>query len=228
MAYSITTRNYVKPTYAIGWTCNDGQYADEEGGTGWYPSYKVRLFTNDSRIRFENPVHEFVESSIERNGIKIRKGDIPVHHYGQLDRGKYIAKGDKYYRLGVKKLEEKGEDLESLTELAVQSGGEFGKYEEALELWKKVLKIDPNNIKALVNIGVTCLELERYEAARTSLKMAIALDPDLKEAIVIYTTCEMLIGDAGKTIPILEGLLKKGDRIPDGACHTCGGILRRR
>ncbi len=209
MAYSITTRNYVKPTYAVGWTCNDGEYPDEEGGTGWYPSEKVRLFTNDSRIRFENPVHEFVESSLKRNGIKIRICDIPVHHYGQLDRGNYIAKGDKYYQLGVKKLAEKGENLESLTELAVQCGGEFGKYEEALDLWKRVLEIDPGNIKALVNMGVVCLELERYEAAHTSLKMAIALDPDLKEAIVIYTTCEMLIGDAGKTIPTLEGLLKK-------------------
>ena len=209
MAYSVTTRNYVKQTYAIGWTCNDGQYADEEGGTGWYPSEKVRLFTNDSRIHFENPVHESVESSLKRNGIKIRRSDIPVHHHGQLDRVKYIVKGDKYYPLGIKKLEEMGENLDSLTELAVQCGGEFGKYEEALELWKRVLKIDPGNIKAFLNMGTAYLELERYEAAHTSLKMAIALNPDLKEAIVIYTTCEMLIGDAGKTIPTLEGLLKK-------------------
>lgn len=214
MAYSITTRNYVKPTYVIGWTCNDGQYADEEGGTGWYPSAKVRLFTNDSRIRFENPVHEFVEPSLKRNGIKIRESDIPVHHYGQLDMEKYIAKGDKYYRLGKKKLEEKGEDLESIIELAVQAGGEFGKYEEAVDLWKRVLKIDPRNIKAFVNMGGALLKLERYEAARTSSKMAMALNPDLKEAIVIYTTCEMLIGDADKTIPTLEGLLKKESEYP--------------
>ena len=214
MAYSITTRNYVKPTYVIGWTCNDGQYADEEGGTGWYPSEKVRLFTNDSRIRFENPVHEFVNSSLKRNGIKIRKSDIPVHHYGQLNREKYIAKGDKYYKLGIKKLEEKGEDLGSLTELAVQAGGEFGKYEEALDLWKRVLKIDPRNIKALVNMGCAYLELERYEAAHTSVKMAVAINPDLKEANVIYTTCEVLIGDVEKTIPILEGLLRKEPEYP--------------
>ena len=214
MAYSITTRNYAKPIYVIGWTCNDGQYADEEGGTGWYPSAKVRLFTNDSRIRFENPVHEFVESSLKVNGIKIRKSDIPVHHHGPLDRGKYMAKGDKYYRLGIKKLEEKGDDLEPLIELAVQAGGEFGKYEEAVDLWKRVLKIDPRNIKALVNMGSAYLVLEKYESARTSSKMAIALNPDLKEAVVIYTTCEVLIGDAGKTIPLLESLLKEMSGYP--------------
>jgi GT2 family glycosyltransferase/SAM-dependent methyltransferase len=107
-AYSITTRNYVKPPYVIGWTCNNGEYADEEDGTGWYPSAKVRLFTNDSSIRFENLIHELVEPSLKRNGIKVRESDIPVHHYGQLDRENCIAKGDEYCQLGKKKLEEKG------------------------------------------------------------------------------------------------------------------------
>lgn len=213
-AYSITTRNYVKPPYVIGWTCNSGEYPDEEEGTGWYPSLKVRLFPNNNHIHFENPVHEFVEASVKKNGIKIRKSDIPVHHYGQLDREHYVAKGDKYYQLGKKKLEEKGEDLKALTELAVQAGGEFGKYEEAVDLWKRVLKIDPRNTTALVNMGGSLLKLEKYEAAHTSSKMAMALAPDLKEAVIIYTTCEVLIGDAGKAIPILESLLKEVPEYP--------------
>ncbi len=45
-------------------------YLEEEAGTGWFPSNKVRLFPNDRRIRFENPVHEFVEYSLMRLGIK--------------------------------------------------------------------------------------------------------------------------------------------------------------
>ena len=213
-AYSITTRNYVKPPYVIGWTCNNGEYPDEEEGTGWYASWKVRLFPNDKRIHFENPVHELLEASLKRNGIAIIKSDIPVHHYGQLDRENYVAKGDAYYQLGKKKLEEKGEDLKALTELAIQAGGEFGKYEEAVDLWKRVLKIDPRNTKALVNMGGALLRLHEYEAARTSSKMALTLAPDLKEAAIIYTTSEVLIGDAGKTIPILEDLLKKVPEYP--------------
>ena len=213
-AYSITTRNYVKPPHIIGWTCNKGEYPDEEDGTGWYPSAKVRLFTNDGRIRFENLIHELVESSLNRNGIEIRENDIPVHHYGPLDRENYVAKGEKYYRLGKKKLEGKGEDPMALTELAVQAGGEFGKYEEAVDLWKRVLKIDPHNVKALVNMGGNLLKLENYEAARTSSKMAMTLSPDLKESVIIYTTCEVLIGDVGKAIPILESLLKEVPEYP--------------
>lgn len=213
-AYSIATRNYVKPPYVIGWTCNNGEYSDEEEGTGWYPSWKVRLFPNDSRIRFENPVHEFVHASLKRNGIEIIKSDIPVHHYGQLNREEYVAKGDKYYQLGKKKLEEKGEDLDALTELAVQAGGEFGKYEEAVDLWKRVLKIDPHNTKALINMGGELLRLHEYEAARTSSKMAMSLAPELKEAVIIYATSEVLIGDAGETIPTLESLLKKAPEYP--------------
>jgi len=213
-AYSITTRNYVKPPYVIGWTCNNGEYPDEEEGTGWYPSPKVRLFTNDSCIRFENLVHEIVEPSLRKNGIKIREIDIPVHHYGQLDREHYVAKGNKYYRLSKKKLEGKGEDLKALSELAVQAGGEFGKYEEAVGLWKRVLKIDPQNTKALVNMGGALIKLENYEAARTSSKMAMTLAPDLKEAVVLYATCEVLIGDAGKIILLLEKLLKEVPEYP--------------
>ena len=40
------------------------------------------------------------------------------------------------------------------------------------------------------------------------------LDPSLKEAVIIYTTCEVLIGDIEKTIPILENLLKKEPEYP--------------
>jgi len=208
-AYLITTRNYVYPPYVVGWTCNNGEYVDEEEGTGWYPSRKVRLFPSNTRIRFENPVHEFVESSLKTIGIEIIKSDIPVHHYGQLNRENYIAKGNRYYPLGKKKLEGKGEDLRSLIELAVQAGGEFGKYEEAVGLWNRVLKIAPRNTKALVNLGAVLLKLGKYKAARISSEMAMTLAPDLKEAVIIYTTCEVLIGNVRQAIPIIESLLNE-------------------
>ena len=208
-AYSIITRNYVSPIYITGWTCNNGQYADEEAGTGWYPSKKVRLFTNDNRIRFEAPIHELIEPSLIRLGIKAKECSIPVHHYGQLDWDNYIAKGEKYYLLGKRKLDENGDNLQSLIELAVQAGGEFKKHDEAVDLWKRVLKLDPGFTKAFMNMGFAYFKLEKYEEARTTSKKAMEHDPGLKEAFIVYTTCEILLGDPGLTIPIIEELLKE-------------------
>ena len=175
---------------------------------------KVRLFSNDPRICFEHPVHELVEPSLVRNGIGVSRCAIPVHHYGQLDMEHYVAKGDEYYLLGVKKLEERGDDLQSLIELAVQAGGELKKYAEAVDLWKRVLKIDPKSTKAFLNMGYAYLKMENHEEARAVSHRALTLDPGLKEAVIVYTTCEVLLGDTGTVIPVLEGLLEKVPEYP--------------
>ncbi len=80
VAYSITTRNYVQPMNVPEWVANDGKYREEEAGTGWYPSPKIRLFTNDPRMRFEGRVHELVEPSLKRIGISPTPCTVPVHH----------------------------------------------------------------------------------------------------------------------------------------------------
>ena len=79
VAYSFVTRNYVKEMTVTGWTANNGRYR-EETGSGWFPAEKVRLFPNDKGIRFENPVHEFVEPSLKQAGIKVKHCIVPVHH----------------------------------------------------------------------------------------------------------------------------------------------------
>ena len=70
VAYAMVTRNYTNEVAAQGWTANDRKYGKDEAGTGWFPSLKVRLFINDNRIRFQNPVHEFVrvKCAKSRNG----------------------------------------------------------------------------------------------------------------------------------------------------------------
>jgi GT2 family glycosyltransferase/Flp pilus assembly protein TadD/cytidylate kinase/SAM-dependent methyltransferase len=90
-AYTVATRNYVEAVHPTGWICNNGQYSDEEHGAGWYSSGKVRLFTNDNRIRFEAPNHERIEPSLKKLGINTKECDIHVHHYGQLDKDCDIA-----------------------------------------------------------------------------------------------------------------------------------------
>jgi len=152
VAYTMITRNYTNNAGSRGWVANEGQYAGEEAGKGWVPSPKVRLFVNDKRIKFVNPVHELVEPTLKKVGIKIKACDVPIHHYGRLNKDKVIAKGKEYYLLGKKKIEETQGDYNALKELAIQAS-EIGEYEEAVKVWQKVVEIQPKDAVAHMNRG---------------------------------------------------------------------------
>ncbi len=207
-AYSFITRNYIDRPNVEGWRENDGAYAVEEAGIGWFPSQKVRLFPNDSRIKFENPVHEFVEPSLIRSGINISSSNVVIHHYGKLDEEKSLFKGETYYNLGKRKLDEMGRNAGALRELAIQAA-ELKKFDEAVELWKKIILLQPNNASAYLNLGHAYLQLGKYEDALLASKKAMELDPKMKEAVHNYSTCELCAGNVQKTIAALESLLKR-------------------
>jgi tetratricopeptide (TPR) repeat protein len=196
-----------------GWIPNDGSYTHEEAGTGWNPSIKVRIFPNDKRIRFRNPVHEVVEPSLMEAGMDIRPGGVPIHHYGKLNAEKTVAKGEDYYRLGRKKLKETGEDPMAIQELAIQAG-ELGRHGEAVELWQKLIGIQPGNAFAYFNKGYSHLKLKQYaETIRTSQK-ALELNPDLKEAVLNYANGELVTGDMDKAVSLLNTVIRRVPEYP--------------
>jgi tetratricopeptide (TPR) repeat protein len=215
-AYSITTRNYVDCANVEGWTRNDGFYIMEEAGTGWLPSFKVRLFPNDANIRFENPVHELVEPSLRKAGKKILNCKVPIHHYGKLNSEKCLVKGEAYYQLGRKKLDEQGDEVMPLLELAVQAS-ELEKYEEAVDLLQRLLKLEPNSAKAYFNLGYLYLKLGYYPEGIRSSKRALEIDPNIKEAILNYASCEVYGGDVNNAITALEDMLNKNPGHPSAS-----------
>jgi glycosyltransferase involved in cell wall biosynthesis len=207
-AYSLITRNYIDRPNVEGWRENDGAYAVEEAGIGWFPSGKVRLFPNDSRIKFENPVHEFVEPSLRKAGINKKLGNILIHHYGKLNEEKSFSKGETYYNLGKRKLDEMGRNVDALRELAIQAA-ELKKFDEAVELWKKIIILQRDNASAYLNLGHAYVELGKYEDALLASKRAMELDPRMKEAVHNYSICELCSGHVEKAIAALEGLLRR-------------------
>jgi tetratricopeptide (TPR) repeat protein len=190
------------------WTANDGAYYEEEAGSGWIPSQKVRLFPRDRRIHFENPVHEFVEPSMERNGIPIQKCSIPVHHYGKLDEKKEKKKGEDYYLMGKKKLEKSSTDIGSIRELAVQANI-LQRYEEAAELWHRVIRLQPKSPEPHFNLASIYMNLGKIQEASAHSKKAVELDPDCKDAVMNYSIIEFTSGNMENVISALEGLLTK-------------------
>jgi len=205
-AYSIVTRNYTMQANLVGWTANDGRYKTEAAGNGWYPSEKVRLFPNDARIRFRYPIHELVEPAIKAVGFAIRRCPVPVHHYGKLDGTRNDEKAAAYYELGLKKLDELGDNLIAVREMAVQAAG-LGKYAEAAHLWQQVLSLEPKSAEAWVNLGTACWNMRAYKRAAEYAERAVRLAPNFKEAHFNSALAHLYLGDAGKAIAVLETLL---------------------
>ncbi len=209
-AYILATRNYVHRTAGDGWVCNDNSYIYEQAGRGWFPSTKVRLFPNNKNIRFEQPIHELVEYSLQKIGMGAKESGVPVHHYGELDATKATAKDEQYYALGLKKMKESGGDFKSVWELAVQAG-ELGKFEESIELWHKVIGFKHREAAAYFNLANHYLNLGRYEESHECSRKAYALDPRDQSSVLSFATAEFLAGDLNKAISALEGYLQGSD-----------------
>jgi glycosyltransferase involved in cell wall biosynthesis len=207
-AFSFVTRNYHIRTNIIGMKPNDGAYKDEETGYGWVPTEKVRLFRNGLNIKFEFPVHEVVGPFLRRNRINIAVCSVPVHHYGRLNSNIVQKKDENYYILGIKKLEEVPDDAKAIYELAIQAGG-LQKWEESVALWQRYNAMCPDNPTAYINIGMVYQNMGRLDLAIESVKRAIELDPDADEPYNNYALYQILLGNAGTAVPVLERLEKR-------------------
>jgi|GEM_PF-2281477 len=227
MAYDFVTRNYILPVHITGWKANDGEYPEEEAGTGWAYSIKVRLFPRDARIQFVNPVHELVEPTLKQINIRIKNSAIPIHHYGKLDQGKDLSKGQEYYELGRKKILETGDNVDALRELAIQAGM-LNRCDEAVDLWNRALKIQPDMVYAYVNLVNVNLQVGKFKDALLAAKKALALGPDIREVITSYALCEMFAGDVEQSVQVLEDLIRRDTEYPFAtimllAAYFCSG-----
>jgi len=211
----------------VGWTANDGYYEKEESATGWTPSEKVRLFRNESNIRFEYPIHELVEPSLKTAGITIKRSGIPIHHYGKLNKEKSSKKVEVYYQIGRKKLDETGGDAVAIRELAIQAEI-IGKHVEAIELWERFIAIEPNVTEAYINMGISYCNLGKFEEVLETAKKAMKLAPDVKEAHYNYALGKLHLGSAEEAVSILEKLFESiGEYLPAqfllAVAYCCGG-----
>jgi len=160
-----------------------------------------------------NPVHELVESSLKALGIAPKDLDVPVHHYGKLDTKKDKIKGEEYYVLGRKKLEETGENAAALRELAIQAGG-LQKFDEALGLWQRALPLITDQETAYLNMASLYLQMDRFSEALAVSRKAFERKPGLKEAVCNNALCELYAGDVERAVRGLEKLLAAEPEYP--------------
>ena len=213
VAYTVTSRNYTNRVDLEKWRANRGEYSREEMGRGWMPSDKTRLFPNRAEIRFENPVHEMVEPSLDKLGIPSLPAPFVVHHYGYLDDERQQHKLLHYYELGKRKMAETGESPIAIVELAIQAAA-VKKYDEAMSLWQRALKINPNSYLAHFNLGHVFLQKGLFREGSDAAKRAMALKEDYREAQVNYLLCELCLGHIETSLEAVEDFLAANPDYP--------------
>jgi len=181
-AYRITTRNYTDAAQQSGFVpCTPGD-PQARGFAGWFPSTKVRLFPNRSGIAFEGAVHELINPSLMRAGVRILDCAIPVHHYALTkDAASLRAKQALYLRLGEAKLAADPSNPKAHAELANQYI-DLGNYARAAQHLREALRLAPGSPELLKDLGGVLHLLGRGADAEKALRLALALDPTHVEA----------------------------------------------
>jgi tetratricopeptide (TPR) repeat protein len=204
----IVTRNYTHQHNIIGWEANIGEYPLEETGLGWTPSEKVRLFPNQTAIRFDYPVHEVLGPSLSRNGIAVKTCPCPVHHFGKMDLKLDRRKDEYYYQIGKRKLSETSDDPAALRELAIQAA-KLEKHEDALQLWKRFMVLNPEDARGYVNMASNYGKLRQFDKARKAARKAVQLAPHLKEAHLNLGLSQFHLGHLAEAEHIFSALVQK-------------------
>jgi tetratricopeptide (TPR) repeat protein len=229
-AYTVRTRNYTTHVNTLGWRPNAGEYPEEEAGSGWFPSDKVRLFPNHPEVHFINPVHELVEPSLRRLKIPIRTCPVCVHHYGKLGEARTHEKILTYRKLSAKKIKRLKHDPGALREAAIQAS-HLGDPAEAIALWRRYARIAPRSAEAWINLGTAFYNLGRFQDAAEHARKAVALDPAVPEAHFNLALAELLLGRRESAGTVLHALLVRmpeyySARFLAAAVATCGGDER--
>ncbi len=182
LAFRFRQINYTNNAALIDWRPCIGKSEESEGFSGYVEASQVRLFPNRLALSYSNAVHETIEPACAAAGVAVKDLYVSVHHYGRTrSKAHLLAKARLYLSLGIKKLEEGGNDPKGVFELGVQLL-ELKLHAEAKDVFERLLAIDPNHANAQNMLGVTYTWLGDLDLANAVLRSAVALKPEFADA----------------------------------------------
>lgn len=183
LGFALEPRTYGNNPNYRNWIQNTGAYREEKEYAGYVPSPHIRLFRNDDRIRFANPVHELVEPSFTRHGLPYLNTSIPIHHYGKVrEPARLEEKARLYLKIGKKKAAADPGNPKALSELGAQYL-ELKAYPEAVSIFQQLEALKPDDPDIQADLGAALLRQGKFEAAEAALQKAVSLFPDHIDAL---------------------------------------------
>jgi tetratricopeptide (TPR) repeat protein len=193
------------------------QRSSSDGGRTGMIVPIVRLFPNMPQIRYEWPIHEQVETSLERAGVPIEDVRIEILHRGYADPARNKSKQRRNLAILRRQIDE-GHGSALTWFLLGGAHLDLGEAAPALAAYEECRRVAGSSgvgEGARVRI-VTCLvELGRFSEAlaeieRASVVGSVRTHPELG---LLRGRCELARGNAGAARVALEQVLAA----PDGA-----------
>jgi len=199
-AYTIATRTYMNDAGQIGWEGCANPPGDASDLSGFLTSWKVRLFPLRRDIRFEGEIHELVENSIVRAGLRILRCDAVVHHRQaerESDPAALRRKQERYLRLSRAKVERNPGDPKALHELGMIAY-EMELFQESASAFSRAASAAPGHAESA----------ESTESAKNSEST------EGSESIVMYAAALLRLKDFQG---VRDFLLSRMDALQDSA-----------
>ena len=211
LGYYFVIRTYTDDSKAAGWVSSTGDaYPESSRASGWFSTRLIRLFRNDSRIRFTGIIHETIGPSIREIG-EVKESPFPIHHFGRVN-DRNGQKEQLYHRLGDLKLSQDA-NYHSYAQLGIQAQ-EAGNYEEAVGLFKQSLALNGAYFKAWLNLGACYLKLDLINEAEQALVKASSLEPTDYST---HNNLGIVYSQLGKAVLAVDEFLKAIKLNPKGA-----------
>ncbi len=170
--------------------------------------FLVRLFRNRLGLHFRHRVHELVEDSINEKGLKYKKMDVALHHFGSVKGGLANEKAEQYSKLILKQLEDDPESPRYNYQAARMCLGK-NDFSGALKYFEKTAKLDQSYKLVFSEIAKIYLQMNDKNRAIEYFKKSMKQNPGNPSPANNLAVVYISVGKFEEAKKILEEQLKK-------------------
>jgi glycosyltransferase involved in cell wall biosynthesis len=146
------------------------------GARAYFRTHDIRLFPNDSRVRFIGAVHESAEDSLYRLGIPCQRCPAIIYHYGHLigDERKR-EKAAQYLALAHRKVRDNPEDWRTWYHLGIELQN-HANHREAVQAFERARSLFPTFAPLLRQLAISRCLLGDYPTGLEIFSQALSTD----------------------------------------------------
>jgi len=203
----------------------DARYEKEaQGFAGYYPTLITRLFKNNVGLQFDGAVHETIDKSMQRLGLKFLRTDIPIHHYQNMKSDAQMKdKKEKYAKLLEEKEKNDPADIKTLHDLAI-TNLQKQDFKTAFSYFKKIYDLDQELLEPYLGMGLIWAKRGDYARATKffltamnkkttrTIELSIPIEQVRENILFNLGICWMKSGQQTKAVQIFKDMIRLNSR----------------